>query len=395
MPEMSLRNRGPKSPSAWLARTVAALSCAFVLSGGALAATAPDPLAAAYAAALAAPTDIQAQLRYARAAEASGKLEAAFPVYERVLVLQPTNAEAQAGLRRIRAEIQPSRNDTLVELGAAFESNPLRVPTGENPEFQLYGNVDGTYEQSVAATRMRTVVRLAGIWHDEQSGLNYGYAGLLTGPVIDMGAASDLHVALGGGISTFGGRLFYTEAQGQLTYETARAGATQSLRLRTAFREYDPSWVSTSGFWADLTGKFIWTTPQAGVAVTVKPWLRWSGVPGTFAGADQFNNLIDVTPGRYEEAGGTLDYSRAITSWLSLDANISLVGRRYTSDVVPLTTTAREDFTVSPGVAAVFPSLIGNKTDLRLRYNFLFNNSNDDSHDYRDNVVTLSAATKF
>src|ERR1019366_8782710 len=148
-------------------------------------------------------------------------------------------------------------------------------------------------------TRMRTLVRLAGIWHDEQSGLNYGYAGLLTGPVIGIGAASDLAVALGGGIAAFGGRLFYTEGEGQLTYETARAGATQSLRLRGAFRQYGANWVSTSGFWADLTGKFIWTTPQAGAALTVTPWLRWSGVPGTFAGADQFNDPIDVTPGRY------------------------------------------------------------------------------------------------
>ena len=51
----------------------------------------PHPLQAAFNAAIADPDNVALQLAYARAAESAGKYEAAFPVYERVLALDPNN----------------------------------------------------------------------------------------------------------------------------------------------------------------------------------------------------------------------------------------------------------------------------------------------------------------
>lgn len=351
-----------------------------------------DPLAGAYAAAIADPTNVEAQLRYARAAEAAGKIEAAFPVYERVLALQPGNAEAAAGLRRIRNAIQPARHETFYEFGVQYETNPQRLPSGTDPEFQLFGNMVGTHERPAGDMRWRTVARLAGIWHGEQRDLNYGYAGGVTGPVIAVGTDSQIHAAIGGGASTFGGRFFYYEAEGDLTFEVGAAGATQTVRLRGGWRQYDPFWVTTNGFWADLTGKFIWPQTQSGGAFILTPWLRWSDVAGTFVTG--INIPEEVTPGHYLEAGGRFEVLHALTPRLTAGVNVTGSIRNYTAELVPSTTTNRLDTTLSPGASLVFPYALGH-ADVRLRYNYILNNSNDDAHDYRDHVVALSVGGRF
>jgi hypothetical protein len=378
----------------WLAGALPVLPVALLIATSAPSIAATDPLAAAYAVAFANPTNVEAQLVYARAAEAAGKIEAAFPVYERVLSLQPGNAEAQAALRRIRNEIQPSRQDRFAEFGVAYETNPLQAPSGANPELQLFGNLALTDERALGDRRWRTVGRLNAVWHGEQRDLNYGYAGGFTGPLIDLGANSLVHAALGGGVSSFGGRLFYTEALANLTFEAGARGATQTLRLRGAYRTYDPFWVSTQGFWADLTGRFIWPQVQSGGALIVTPWLRWTDVGGTALTGFDFDPIA-VTPGRYVEAGARAEYLHDITNRLSAGLNVTGSVRRYTSDVVPFTTTNRQDVTFSPGAALVLSHLHSGTTDIRLRYNFIINDSNDDDHDYRDHIVALSVGTKF
>ena len=244
-----------------------------------------------------------------------------------------------------------------------------------------------------ATTRFRTLVRLNGVWHVEQEQLNYAYAGAMTGPLFDIGAESLLHVALGGGVSSFDGRLFYSEALASLTYETGAGGATQTVRLRGAWRQYDPFWVSDSGFWADLTGKFIWPQADKGGAFILTPWARWSNVGGTFVTG--IGDPIDVTPGRYVEGGAKAEYLHEVTSWLTAGVNLSGNLRRYTQDVVPLTTTHRQDVTFSPGASLVLPHVHDSNVDIRLRYSYVWNNSNDDDHDYRDHIVSLSVSTKF
>jgi hypothetical protein len=352
-----------------------------------------DPLQAAYDAALANPGNIELQLQYARMAEAAGKIEAAFPVYERVLQLQPGNREAQAGLRRIRAQITPPRRDIAVEFGGAYESNPLHVPLGANGEFQLYGNVNATAEHALGTSRWRTVGRLNGTWHAEQDQLNYGYAGALTGPLIDVGALSAVHLALGGGISSFGGRLFYYEGIGQLTVESGYAGATQTLRLRGGWREYDPFWVSDSGFWADITGKFILPKQEKGGALVFTPWGRWTNFEGSFITG--VGDPIEITPGRYVEGGARLEYLFEVSRRLSAGLNLTASAREYLSDVVPSSATPRRDANFSPGVSLVASRVLGNNADIRFRYNYIVNNSNDNAHDWQDHYVTLGVGGRF
>jgi predicted TPR repeat methyltransferase len=57
-----------------------------------------DELSALYSQVLQRPADSETNLRYARAAEAAGKLRWAYAAYERVALNDPSNREAQDGL---------------------------------------------------------------------------------------------------------------------------------------------------------------------------------------------------------------------------------------------------------------------------------------------------------
>src|ERR1039458_7332687 len=70
-------------------------------------AQASNQLDALYSQVLKHPEDSQLNLNFASAAEAAGVLRWALSAYERVTVNDPSNAEAQAGLQRVRRKLQP------------------------------------------------------------------------------------------------------------------------------------------------------------------------------------------------------------------------------------------------------------------------------------------------
>src|SRR5262245_37056584 len=100
---------------------VATLSAA-AWSGGARASD--GDVEALYRQVLRSPTDTQTNLRYARAAEASGNLRWALAAYERMLLNDPDNADVQQGLQRIRRKLQPNTTQFSLEVGGIYESNP-------------------------------------------------------------------------------------------------------------------------------------------------------------------------------------------------------------------------------------------------------------------------------
>ena len=101
-----------------------------------------------------------------------------------------------------------------------------------------------------------------------------------------------------------------------------------------------------------------------------------------------------VTPGRFFEGGSRAELLHQLTPRISAGVNVTGSYRQYAAQFVPLTGDNRTDVTFSPGATLVFARVVGH-ADLRLRYNYIVNNSNDDAHDYRDHVVALSVATKF
>src|SRR5262249_29184377 len=98
-------------------------------------------LQAAYQAVLANPTDADVNIRYAEIAESLGQNRKALSAYERVLINHPGHPEAMKGMQRVRRVMQPPFTKWQLEIGAAYETNPLHAPEFEDPESDYHGFV--------------------------------------------------------------------------------------------------------------------------------------------------------------------------------------------------------------------------------------------------------------
>ena len=129
---------------------------------------APAELARIYAQILRDPTNSQLNLRYAELAEASGKLRWALAAYERVLVNDPGNVEAQAGLQRVRRRLQPDSTQFTAELGVIGETSPRNLPSGARAEAQGLASLGMRDERTIADVRWRTTAAAYGLLHSNE-----------------------------------------------------------------------------------------------------------------------------------------------------------------------------------------------------------------------------------
>jgi hypothetical protein len=348
-------------------------------------------LARVYAQILRDPTNSALNLRYAELAEASGKLRWALAAYERVLVNDPGNAEAQAGLQRVRRRLQPDSTQFTAELGAIGESNPRYLPSGARGEIQGLASLGVRDERALGDVRWRTTASAFGLLHSNEHDLNYGYIGAATGPVVDLAPGLLFHPAIGGAATLFDNRFYYGEAVAMATFEDIYQGLYRSLRFRGAFRDYDSFFPSQRGFYADVTGKFS-TRLSPDDLLILSPWVRWSDIKGSVV---QTLLLIDVDPGSYIEGGGKIELYHRVFQWLLIGGNVTLIERAYRSPIVGSLTGHRRDFLVIPGAAVVFPNLLGFHRDLRFEYKFQHDHSNDPTQSFNDHIVAATVAARF
>ena len=352
---------------------------------------APAELTRVYAQILRDPTNSQINLRYAELAEASGNLRWALAAYERVLVNDPGNVEAQAGLQRVRRRLQPNTTQFTAELGALGETNPRYLPSGARAEAQALAALGMRDERAIGDVRWRTTASAFGLLHSNERDLNYAYVGAATGPVVDLASGLLFHPAIGGAATYFDGRFFYGEAAALATFEDYFQGLYRSVRFRAAYRDYDSFFPSQRGFYADAVGKFSVRLSPTDLLI-VSPWVRWSDIKGSVVLTPL---LIDVAPGAYIEGGGKFELYHSLFEWLLVGANVTLIERAYRGDIVGSLTERRRDFLVIPGAALVFPNLFAYHTDLRLEYKFQHDHSNDPTASFNDHIVAATVATRF
>ena len=243
---------------------------------------ATDELSALYTQVLQRPADSETNLRYARAAEAAGKLRWAYAAYERVAINDPSNREAQDGLLRVARRLQPAFTEFLLQAGVSYESNPLYVPTNHTPEAQVFGTLGVKDERTFGDLRWRTTGLAAGIDHTRADQLNYAYAGATTGPVFDFIGGTQLHLAVGGGGAYFDQHPWYSEAVARAVIEANAFGAAQSVAFRAAYRDYNSFFPAGQGWYWDVIGRFLapgFLDPQN--TLVFSPWVKRGDAAGT------------------------------------------------------------------------------------------------------------------
>ncbi len=224
-----------------------------------------------------------------------------------------------------------------------------------------WGRISMTDERRLGDTMWRSHGLLFGTVHGTASELNYGYASFVTGPLID-GAGFTLHPTIGGGVAAFQSQLYFGEALAALGVEGNFNGALQTARLRVGYRSYGAFFPSDRGFYADLTGR--WTIPnlvQTGGTLTIAPWARWSGIPGTGTDSVTFDPVV---PGQYAEVGGRVEFVQPVADKVAVAANFEVNKRWYTVD-------PREDLRLAPGAAVIVKNALAYGNDVRLDYQFV------------------------
>jgi hypothetical protein len=356
-----------------------------------------DELKRLYAQILRDPANSELNFRYAELAEQRGETRKALAAYERVLLNDPNNPEVRRALQGIRRALQPDTTQFIAEFGAAYESNPRRISTGESDDGVALARLIMRDERGIGGgMRWRTIGQLSGDLYFDNGDLSYGYAGGYTGPLIDITPNVAMHAALGGGGAYFDHRLFYKEATANVTFESYLEGALHSVRVRSGYRSYNDGFPSDDGFYADVTGKFSFPNAfNSGTLMIVTPWYRWSDIGGT--GFSVFTPSEQVQPGKYREYGGRIEFYRRIFEWLTVGGGVSLSHRDYASsfDLATLTTSKRRDVMLAPHAALIFHNVIGYQTDLRFDYRFEHNDSNNALRDFENHIASMMLVSRF
>jgi hypothetical protein len=368
-----------------LRATVAALSIAIAaaLPSGAGA----DELTDIYARIIANPVDTELNLQYAMVAEGRGEYRKALAAYERILVNDPGNEAARRGIQRVRRIIEPAVTLKTIELGAMLESNPLHAAEGGEGDIYGYGRFGVRDERPMGAHRWRTLFNAYGELHARETELNYGSLTAETGPLIDLpGTWLTFRPGIGAGAAAFDGRFYYWDVNASAGLEGYLQGAYQWARLRAGYRQYDPSFTTHDGFYADLTGKLSFQNVIHDRDVfSLSPRLRWSGIEG-----EPENGAEEFAPGLYVEAGNTFAYSKLVTDTVTAEVDFRISQRWYED----IGMGPREDLLLSPGASLIFSGLFGVQTDLRLAYRYEWNDSNDNDHDWQNHSLKIGVTAR-
>ena len=345
------------------------------------------------------PNDTTLNLRYAALAEQLGKPRLALTAYERILVYDPQNQAALAGVSRIRARLQPSTTTYVLGLSWLYESNPLYyqqnyAPGSPRGEGQFAGYLNFKDERQVGNYSWRTLGSVDGIVHGSQGELDYAHAGAMTGPVLDLLPGLQVNPALGGAVAAWDSHFFYSEAAASTTFEAYPSGAYESVLLRAALRRYDTFFAPQhDGAYVEAIGRFTVPVPVPDTAFVISPWVRWAEIKGPI-GSFPTNPLL-LQPGDYTDAGARIEGYYSPREWIVLGVNFAANERFYRNDLVTGTGTERRDTTLSPGASITFPHLGNYQNDLRFDYKYITNQSNNPNFNFVDNVVSVTWLRRF
>lgn len=340
------------------------------------------------------PKDTALNLRYAELAEQLGIPRLALTAYERILSYDPYNAEALAGIDRIRRKIQPNTTRYFVAGGITAESNPTFAPQGMTKgEFQTFGNFQVADDRSLGDWRWRTLGYANGTLHGLDEMLDYAYAGATTGPVFEMMPGVEVNPMLGGGGSYFDNHLFYGEAIARMDFVGYPGGSRELVSFRAAFRDYDTFFVPQQyGGYVEATGKFTLPLEVPNTVFSFAPWLRWAAIKGPLGAV---TTVTAIAPGDYTDVGARFDAYHSIEDFAIFGVNIAGSERFYRDEMVVGGTAQRRDKTVSPGAALVIPHIFQYENSLRFEYNYIWNASNDVTKQFVDHIFTVTATRNF
>jgi hypothetical protein len=353
---------------------------------------AADEMSDLYEKILADPGNAQLNLQYAAMAERAGKPRLALAAYERVLLNDPSNAEAQSGIKRVMRQMLGAQTRWVASFGAGWQSNPAASAFHDDDAFIGLASIAMHDDRHWGNTAWQTDALAQVNFYSDQDRLNYGFIGIETGPVFDTGSWFSFHPALGVATSYFDNGSFYSEAVASVTLEGVTGGANQVVRIKVGYRDYAERFASDSGWYAQASAR--WSIPHvfgAHDVVVLSPWVRWSDIEGGIP----FVLNAESEPGRYLEFATDIAWYTPLAEDLVLGLNVTVSHRNYRDPGILSGTDDREDTMIAPGATLIFKHVLSYQTDVRLSYRHKDNDSNDKFREYEDDIVTVNIDTRF
>ena len=345
--------------------------------------------------------------------------------YSRAAQADPANAQAAAGVERVRAKLQPATTGLVVDAGLTYATNPRELPSSERGRGGRLIS-DGTQDIGLSLTDNRTIQGIR--WRtladahvqiqDRAHELSFGTLSVISGPMFQLKQDLWLHVAPGLSAAALDNLFLYSDASLNATLSTLHDGLTQSLTARVAWRDVNHADIQgTSGIVVDVVGRLTAALNLVpGDIVFAMPHARFSEpmggappgvrVPVIAAGGPGGNQLIGFTElhpfndpvfiGDYTQAGGRLAYYFPILgSRVYLGAGVSYWHRWYDLNVIDAPGTKRRDDYLEPSAHLVFPDVLASAFDLRFDYRYEHNLSNDRVQGYENHVAGVRVVRRY
>ena len=372
-----------------MAAAVLLLSAAAILPASPASA---DEFSRLYSQILRNPQSVSLNLRYARLAEERGEDRKALAAYERVLDVDPGNAEARSGLNRITADLTPAITRGRLELGVRYESNVREVSGNGSDDVMGFAKLYVTDERALFQRTWRSDVDVYADVHGETPALDYWRAKAYTGPLFNLGGGTTLHIAPGGGISFLDADYFYSEGSLRLVFEQL-FGTLDRLEISGGYRDIGNSFSRNSGVVLDIVARESFRGLLSNAdAFVVQPFFRWRDASGN--GANAAGLPTSFLMGDYIEAGNRLMYYYYLDQQIRLGGRFTFWYRDYTQNIVA-GLFGREDWYIAPEAEVMFRNAFCSGCDIRLRYRYEKNMSNDATQDFENHSIIASGIRRF
>ncbi len=333
------------------------------------------------------PGNVELNLRYARLAIERGEPRKALPAYERILAAHPDNAEARAGLARVRRDLDPTITQVSAAFGAQYESNPrhFRNQTWRTGAATLAGRIGIYDERRIADVRWRSDGDVYYVWHSKFHEIDYGSIGGRTGPVFDLDEGVRLHVFAGASYAWLKGRSFYGEASTGATLEFDDLGPLRSVTARFGYDNVGKHISSRDALFVEVAPRFLFANlGYAGATGWVGPYWRYNGVLGS--GAPGLDQRTELFPSRSHQLGIRADYFMPIVSELTIGLSLAYEYRHFYESVIG-DTRNRRDHLVSPGIQAIISGFGDERLGIVVNYGFEHRFSNDGFQIYSNHAA--------
>lgn len=347
------------------------------------------------------PDDVRANLAYARALEADGRIEEARQIYQKILTLRPNNPSASAALASLSQAAPPAQTDYTFRISGAIETNAARFAPNVQPLFDTLGSAEFTVNdlRQIGDIKLQSNIDIFSNIYNRYSPNRIDYFSIDSGPLFDLNGRGKLRTAIGGAYVLQGpSSIDEFETQfygGNVIFNYLPPGnmALQSVNLLAGYNHFKEELSPRSGPVIRLTAPILADEllPASSILLVTPGYV--------LNGAGQPTQALPQ-PAHYNEANlDFITFTPLAENQLGSGRVLGILGLFLARDLynsnLPGETGNRRDLRVIPRVGLRLINFAHTPLQLDLDYRYDRNFSNEFLESYNDSIFSLTLTYHF